>query len=103
MIAVEYASVLSKLSLGVTVIANTYLPGIDVSLRDTLLNHMKKNVLFISDEITELENKEKKVLIRFKNGRVLQVDMVLFCGGRVANTDSLDLHLCKKTVEIGRN
>ena len=70
-------------------------------LKDTLINTMKKNVLFISDEITEFESKEKKVKISFKNGRILQVDMVLFCGGRVANTDSLDLHLCRTKVDIG--
>ena len=57
--------------------------------------------MFISEDVSRLEIKEKKVQISFKNGRILQVDTVLFCGGRVANTDSLDLHLCKTKIEIG--
>lgn len=122
-IAVEYATILAELGVGVSVICSddSFMSFLDDELRYRLKRAMKKgHVLFVTEAITEIsiEQKEEKNPVakisleprvlpaRQVSGpdgelsikpprrlpeRRLTVDLVLYSGGRNANSDGLGL------------
>jgi NAD(P) transhydrogenase len=97
-IAVEYATVLATLGVGVSLCckAHEFLPFLEGELRSTLRERMAKNVLFCEEPIKEIQllPDSRGVRVTLDAGekpRALKVDLVLYSGGRDANSDGLDL------------
>ena len=103
-IAVEYATVLAELSVGVTLICNesSFLPFLERDLLRSLKRLMKKNrilIVHLDIENIEIEDTTGKVKVKMgtdplrpqKPKRVFTVDTVIYSGGRDANSDNLGL------------
>lgn len=135
-IAVEYATVLSELGVGVSLITKdeSFLPFLEKGLRQSLRQRMKTkgHILFVEESIKDIQisnssstssalavstgrhdaavrvvlntdratnvNREMRPLSPPE--RVLKVDLVVFSGGRIANSDELDC--ANADINIGR-
>lgn len=93
---------------------NEFMPFLEVELRETLRRRMKKShILFVHEPISviDLEEdcirvtllprvQERELYRRVLPERKLRVDLVLYSGGRTANTDALG---CERVgIEIGK-
>ena len=119
-IAVEYATVLAELKVGVTLICSetSFLPFVESDLRRSLKRRLKKSRVLIVHlnikEIIEIEDEEggkgsvKVVMendpLRPQIRRVFTVDTVVYSGGRDANSEGMGLEnvniLTKKYVSF---
>ena len=126
-IAVEYATVLAELGVGVSLICppQNFMPFLDEELRAVLKKQMKRNhVLFVEEAISEIvleetQSSEAKgeTVTRAKVSlearvmgagekqrklpeRKLSVDLILYSGGRDANSEGLGLE--NIGVELGK-
>jgi NAD(P) transhydrogenase len=108
-IAVEYATVYAELGVGVTLICpeNALLPFVEKDLRQSLINRMKKNhILIVHDDIKEISvinttstpdaTPSVKVAMvpdpkRPNVQRIFTVDLLVYSGGRDANSESIGL------------
>jgi len=115
-IAVEYATVLAELGAGVSLLCPeaSFLPFLEQELRTALRQYMTRGRILLEndpvDSIRCSDGKDHRVEVTLastgptRSGRRMKrrllVDMVLFSGGRDANSDNLG---CEKVgVEIGR-
>jgi pyruvate/2-oxoglutarate dehydrogenase complex dihydrolipoamide dehydrogenase (E3) component len=97
-IAVEYATVLAKLGVGVSLICSEsgFLPFLAKDLRDSLRERMaRERVLFLDAGVKRIDvgnDGLARVLLEDKPRmpKRLRVDLVLFSGGRNANSESLN-------------
>lgn len=108
-IAIEYASVLGHIGVGVSLVTpyHSILSSIDKELKHALVKRMRDNhVLFVDEGVKEIKYTEDDAgtggtlrVVIDKNStsssvdRSLRVDRVLYCNGRSANSDSLDCEL----------
>jgi NAD(P) transhydrogenase len=110
-IAVEYATVLAKLGVGVSLICQEkdFLPFLETELREALKRRMRRNhVLFVSEEVKAIEIDETgssfikvslhpstrlpaRPLSRPPVERKLKVDLLLYSAGRDANSEKIGL------------
>jgi NAD(P) transhydrogenase len=113
-IAVEYATVLAELGVGVSLICqeDQFLPFLEDELRQALKRRMKRNhILFVREPVKEIAVAEDSISVALErlpqvqrldaNGeplprrnapeRKLKVDLVLYSGGRDANSEDLGL------------
>ena len=121
-IAVEYATVLAELSVGVTLICpeSSFLPFLEKDLMRSLKRMMKKNrILIVHLDIKSitLDENTEKVKVKMdtdplrpeKLNRIFTVDTVIYSGGRDSNSENLGLEnvgiLTKKygRIEIDEN
>ena len=122
-IAVEYATILAALGVGVSLICpdSTFLPFLDSEIRESLKRRMKKeHILFVDEPVKQIiveegASKDSSDIVRVfleprilkKEGhkvrqlpeRVLSVDLVLYSGGRDANSEGLGLE--NVAIEVG--
>jgi len=115
-ISVEYATVLAELGVGVTLICpeEQFMPFLEPDKRRAMRRRMAKDrILFVKDDIKsifleeETDNTSGKVIVTLVTDpkrpsveRKFRVDMLLFSGGRDANSEGLG---CEKYgVEIGK-
>ena len=118
-IAVEYATVLAELGVGISLICaeKDFLPFMEIEMKESLIRRMKKNhVLFVHEAVSELklgngtDDKIRVILeqrklpmssdatkLRSLPQRCLSVDLVLYSGGRDANSEGLGL----ENVDVG--
>lgn len=117
-IAVEYATVLAELGVGVSLICNedSFMPFLENELRESLRKRMKKgHILFVHEPIQSIDASEDdniKVVLeprvqknstRILPQRKLKIDLVLYSGGRDANSEDLGLEKVGiKTSKYGR-
>ena len=119
-IAVEYATVLSKLGVGVSLLCkeNEFLPFLEEELRETLRRRMRRShVLFVTEDVKDIEVDPAFVKISLQTPtpstgepvsssataaavvgrnktpveRKLKVDLLLYSSGRDANSEGLGL------------
>jgi pyruvate/2-oxoglutarate dehydrogenase complex dihydrolipoamide dehydrogenase (E3) component len=109
-IAVEYATVFSQLGVGVSLICSDseFLPFLENEMRQSLKKRMSKDhILFVREKIREIQigNDSISVVLqkpsegdldprakgRAGPERKLKVDLVLYSGGRNANSEGLGL------------
>ena len=112
-IAVEYATVFAQLGVGVSLICSNeeFLPFLEDEIRQSLKSRMsKEHILFVRDTIKEIQvdnssigvvlnqpnhmkisNNQNNSNIKIMPERRLKVDLVLYSGGRNANSEGLSL------------
>lgn len=114
-IAVEYATVLAELGVGVSLICGEgdFMPFLEEDMRAALKTRMRTDrVLFVTDEVTNIEVEDDSTAEVDAKGRPvrkgvkvslqpdpkrpllerqLKVDMVLYSGGRDANSEGSNL------------
>jgi NAD(P) transhydrogenase len=95
-IGVEYATIFSALDVAVTLIEarTTVLDFIDRELIEEFVHDLRdRNVaLRLGSAVTAIEvGENERPITRLANGRTVTSDMLLFTGGRVGATDTLDL------------
>eukprot|EP00611_Tribonema_gayanum_P015792 TRINITY_DN276_c2_g1_i2.p1 TRINITY_DN276_c2_g1~~TRINITY_DN276_c2_g1_i2.p1 ORF type:complete len:661 (-),score=253.92 TRINITY_DN276_c2_g1_i2:740-2524(-) len=107
-IAVEYATVLARLGVGVSLLCQDkdFMSFLTEELRDALRKRMVRDrVLFVNAKVRRIDvgsDKLVRVLLEEqpRQPKRLRVDMVLYSGGRDANSEGL---LCEAAgIEIGR-
>lgn len=109
-IAVEYATVFAEMGVGVSLITkeDEFLPFLEPELRSSLRAMMvRSRILFVDQEVASVRVEDDCVKVamtpttaRPKVDRVFKVDMLLYSGGRVANSDEL---ACEQAgVNIGK-
>ena len=95
-IGIEYATIFKALDIEVTVLeTNHFLLGfVDREIVDELIHHLRDcNVqVRLNDQISTINKfDDGKVVIKFKSGKSMAVDTVLFAAGRQGVTDDLAL------------
>ena len=119
-IAVEYATVFAQLGVGVSLICSDdeFLPFLEKEIRSSLKERMsREHILFVRDTIREIQVGNASIgvvlnpSVSNRNGlkdkvmpeRRLKVDLVLYSGGRNANSEGLDLDAVNvSTTKYGR-
>ena len=104
-IGVEYATIFKALDIEVTVLETNdfLLPFIDREIVDELIHHLRDcNIqVRLGDQISTINRfDDGKVVVKFKSGKSMAVDTVLFAAGRQGVTD--DLGLEKVGIEADR-
>jgi NAD(P) transhydrogenase len=97
-IGCEYATIFSTIGAKVTLVEGkgTILPFLDQEISTELVRQMRAGgveVLFNSavDRVDNPHDETLPLIVHFKDGRVLDADMVLFAAGRSGRTDALRL------------
>ena len=95
-IGLEYATIFKALDIDVTVLeSNEYVLGfVDREIVDELIHHLRDCNIHVrlNDEISTINKfDDGKVVCKFKSGKSLAVDTVLFAAGRQGVTDDLAL------------
>ena len=95
-IGVEYATIFKALDIEVTVLETMdYLLGfVDREIVDELIHHLRDcNIqVRLGDQISTINRfDDGKVVVKFKSGKSMAVDTVLFAAGRQGVTDDLGL------------
>lgn len=109
-IAVEYATVFAELGVGVTLLCreDQFLSFLELELRRTLRTMMARSrILFVGEDVSSVKVEEDYVKValvpnprRPQVERVFKVDMMLYSGGRVANSN--ELACAAAGVEVGK-
>lgn len=106
-IAVEYATVLAKLGVGVSLLCKDeeFMPFLPPEVKEALRQRMiKDRVLFIDSDIKRIDvGSDNLVRVQLepkpRQPKRVRVDLVLYSGGRDANTEGL---MCEKVgVKVG--
>ncbi|MDH3760883.1 MAG: Si-specific NAD(P)(+) transhydrogenase [Gammaproteobacteria bacterium] len=95
-IGIEYATIFKALDIEVTVLeTNDYLLGfVDREIVDELIHHLRDcNIqVRLGDQITTINRfDDGKVVVKFRSGKSMAVDTVLYAAGRQGATDGLSL------------
>jgi NAD(P) transhydrogenase len=97
-IGCEYSTIFSTIGAKVTLVEGkgTILPFLDQEISTELVRQMRAGgveVLFNSavDRVDNPHDETLPLIVHFKDGRVLDADMVLFAAGRSGRTDALRL------------
>ena len=95
-IGLEYATIFKSLDIEVTVLeSNDYVLGfVDREIVDELIHHLRDcNIhVLVNDQISTINKfDDGKVVCKFKSGKSMAVDTVLFAAGRQGVTDDLSL------------
>jgi NAD(P) transhydrogenase len=95
-IGLEYATIFKALDIEVTILeSNEYILGfVDREIVDELIHHLRDcNIqVRLNDEISTINKfDDGKVVVKFKSGKSMAVDTVLFAAGRQGVTDDLSL------------
>lgn len=95
-IGLEYATIFKALDVDVSVLeTNDFVLGfVDKEIVEELIHHLRDcNIhLYLNDNIQKLEKRDDgKVICKFKSGKSIAVDTVLFAAGRQGVTDDLAL------------
>ena len=95
-IGLEYATIFKALDIEVTILeSNEYILGfVDREIVDELVHHLRDcNIqVRLNDEISTINKfDDGKVVVKFKSGKSMAVDTVLFAAGRQGVTDDLSL------------
>ena len=119
-IAVEYATVFAQLGVGVSLICSDeeFLPFLEEEIRSSLRERMsREHILFVRDTIREIQvgnasigvvlnpsvSKRNVLKDKVMPERRLKVDLVLYSGGRNANSEGLELDTVNvSTTKYGR-
>ena len=119
-IAVEYATVFAQLGVGVSLICSDdeFLPFLEEEIRSSLRERMsREHILFVRDTVREIRvdnssigvvlnpsiSKRTPMKDRVMPERRLKVDLVLYSGGRNANSEGLELEAVNvSTSKYGR-
>jgi NAD(P) transhydrogenase len=117
-IAVEYATVFAQLGVGVSLLCTEeeFLPFLEKEIRQSLRERMsREHILFVPESIREIQvdnstigvvlNPSERATNRMKASpeRRLKVDLVLYSGGRNANSEGLGLDSVNvNTTKYGR-
>jgi NAD(P) transhydrogenase len=119
-IAVEYATVFAQLGVGVSLICSDdeFLPFLEGEIRSSLRERMsREHILFVRDTVREIRvdnssigvvlnpsiSKRTPMKDRVLPERRLKVDLVLYSGGRNANSEGLELEAVNvSTSKYGR-
>ena len=119
-IAVEYATVFAQLGVGVSLICSDeeFLPFLEEEIRGSLRERMsREHILFVRDTIREIQvgnasigvvlnpsvSKRNVLKDKVMPERRLKVDLVLYSGGRNANSEGLELDTVNvSTTKYGR-
>ncbi|MBX9604868.1 MAG: Si-specific NAD(P)(+) transhydrogenase [Gammaproteobacteria bacterium] len=107
-IGVEYASILSALDIGVTLVdgRNHILDFLDREIVDEFTHHLRDRgvSLRLGETVQSVEAQdENRVVVKLASGKRLRANMALFASGRQSNTDKLGLeHAGLTTDERGR-
>jgi NAD(P) transhydrogenase len=119
-IAVEYATVFAQLGVGVSLICSDdeFLPFLEEEIRSSLRERMsREHILFVRDTVREIRvdnssigvvlnpsiSKRTPMRDRVTPERRLKVDLVLYSGGRNANSEGLELEAVNvSTSKYGR-
>ncbi|MBQ4875548.1 MAG: dihydrolipoyl dehydrogenase [Rickettsiaceae bacterium H1] len=98
-IGVEMASIWSRLGCFVTVIeyGDRIIPAMDEDVGSLLLRLLgKQEIKFkLSTEVSSVERKSKKAIVKYGDNEELEVDKVLVSIGRKPNTDNLGIEIEK--------
>ena len=97
-IGVEYASMFAELGVAVTLVEkrDRLLEFLDGEIVDELMHQMRdRNVIFRMQEavagIEITDGSPRRVVVLLDSGKRIASDLVLFCAGRLAVTDQLNL------------
>ena len=95
-IGLEYATIFKALDIEVTVLeSNEYVLGfVDREIVDEMIHHLRDcNIhVLLNDKISTINKfDDGKVVCKFKSGKSMAVDTVLFAAGRQGVTDDLSL------------
>jgi NAD(P) transhydrogenase len=95
-IGLEYATIFKALDIEVTVLeSNEFILGfVDREIVDELIHHLRDcNIqVRLNDQISTIKKfDDGKVVVKFKSGKSMAVDTVLFAAGRQGVTDDLSL------------
>ncbi len=95
-IGLEYATIFKALDIEVTVLeSNDYILGfVDREIVDELIHHLRDcNIqVRLNDKISTINKfDDGKVVVKFRSGKSMAVDTVLFAAGRQGVTDDLSL------------
>ena len=96
-IGCEYASIFCGLGVKVELVntRDKLLDFLDNEISDALGYHLRDIGVLIrhAEEYEQVEMDDHCVTLHLKSGKKLRADALLWCNGRVGNTDKLDLHL----------
>ena len=97
-IGLEYATIYKALDVEVTILeSNDYILGfVEKEIVDELIHHLSdSNIsLRLDEQLGNIEKRDDgKLICRFKSGKSICVDTVLYAAGRQAVTDDLSLEL----------
>jgi len=95
-IGCEYASMFAAFGIKVTLCdtRNELLRFVDQEIVQALIYHMRANgvTMKIGEHLDRVEeNQRGRVVATFKSGKTVVTDMLLYCMGRMANTNELNL------------
>ncbi|KAJ1428565.1 hypothetical protein B484DRAFT_329396 [Ochromonadaceae sp. CCMP2298] len=104
-IAVEYATVLAELRVGVTLICaeGEFMPFLEPTMRAALKARMLRDrVLIVHEQVESIQMEQAPALAvsTQKLQRRFKVDMLLYSGGRDANSEGLGCAECG--IDVGR-
>lgn len=112
-IALEFASILNGLGVGVTLVHRGEMPlrGFDDELRTAAAALLTKSgiKLLMNTEITRLEKKNgKNIIAHIKGGKTLTTEACMYAVGRTANYQHLDLAkggvaVAERTIKVDKN
>jgi len=95
-IGCEYASMFAAFGIKVTLLERRHelLRFVDQEIIQALIYHMRTNgvMMKIGEDLDRVERDERgRVVAMLKSGKTVVTDMLLYCMGRMANTDELNL------------
>lgn len=95
-IGCEYASMFAAFGIKVTLLERRaeLLRFVDQEVVQALIYHMRTNgvMMKLGEDLEKVEEDERgRVVATLKSGKTVVTDMLLYCMGRMANTDGLNL------------
>lgn len=94
-IGCEYASIFSGLGMKVELIngRENLLEFLDDEISDALSYHLRDTGVMVRhrEQYSSIEAGDKGVTLKLESGKIIRADALLWCNGRTANTDDMNL------------
>ncbi|GMI62197.1 hypothetical protein ScalyP_jg11622 [Parmales sp. scaly parma] len=112
-VALEYATVLAKLAVGVTIIVEKgrFMPFLSSEVRNQLRKILKQNGVLLLEDVAiksivvdadAIVNAKRGCVVELTSGRRFPVSCFLYSGGRQANSENLGLESLTPPVKISK-